>query len=72
MKSRGAGGGDHQTIPLCSAPDFIDGHHDEVHRGKKEFEKKYWIDQKQVAFALWAESPANEIGIHDTLEEDFG
>ena len=73
IKTKGAGGGDHMVIPLCSAPDFIDNHHDEVHNfGRKAFEKKYGISLIAFAHECWMASKFCEVGIWDLIEEDLG
>lgn len=44
--------GDNWTIPLCHH------HHAEQHSiGEPAFEKKYGIDMKKIAEALWSKSP---------------
>ena len=51
VKSKGAGGGDEQVVPMC------DGAHDEVHNGKQTFEEKYSVDLKETANYLAFLSP---------------
>ena len=43
------------TIPLCVA-----GHRRQHDLGEPEFERRYGIDMKKIAAALWARSPARE------------
>ena len=49
VRSRGAGGGDEQLVPLCSK------HHREAHRiGHKSFEKRHRLDLATIAKRLRA------------------
>jgi len=54
-KSRGAGGGPDDLLPLCGGPD---GHHAEQHRiGVRTFEKRHGVNLKASAAVharLWA------------------
>ena len=57
VKSRGAGGFDHENIiPLCA------GAHDEQGRGIKSFERKWGIKLGTAALALWERYCAEQIG----------
>jgi len=49
VKTRGAGGGDEQVVPLCAI------HHDEVHKGRLTFEARHKVNLDQMAAALWRE-----------------
>lgn len=79
LRSKGAGAGDHQTLPLCSFPDYEGPTcHDEIHNGKfegligrKAFEKKRGINTLVATFDCWASSPANVLGVWDSLDEDL-
>lgn len=47
VRSRGAGGGDDQVVPLCSR------HHAEAHRiGHKSFAKRHGLDLARMAKAI--------------------
>ena len=72
IRTKGAGGGDEQVVPLCSAPDYLVNHHDEAQGKKKAFEKKYGCDLISWAYATWMASPHNEVAIWDLIEEDLG
>ena len=54
VKTRGAGGGDEQVVPLCSY------HHarlDSPGWSSKKFEAVYMIDMREIAAGLWLKSP---------------
>lgn len=50
VRSRGAGGGDEQTVPMCHT------HHSEAHRiGHKSFEARHKLNLARIARRLRAE-----------------
>ena len=54
VRTRGAGGGDEQVVPLCSL------HHAQLDSpgwSSKKFEAVYAIDMKAIAERLWFRSP---------------
>ena len=54
VKTKGAGGGDEQVIPLCTK------HHKEWHdNGRKTFAKRYSINAEEIAAKLWRRDVAN-------------
>lgn len=73
LRSKGAGGGDHQVLELCSFPDYEgDTCHNEIHTiGRKAFEKKHNLNTLALAFDCWASSEHNEVGIWDELEDNL-
>jgi hypothetical protein len=50
--SRGAGGGDDETVPMCVY------HHERVHKGRASFEALHGINMKAIAEDLAKRSPA--------------
>lgn len=54
VKTRGAGGGDEQVIPLCQ---FHHSQLDSPGWSSKKFNEVYGIDQAQIAAELWLLSP---------------
>lgn len=52
VTTRGAGGGDDETVPLCAK------HHDEIHmKGTETFAAAYKTDLAALAKQLWNSSP---------------
>lgn len=54
VKTRGAGGGDDMTVPLCS---FHHARLDSPGWSQKRFEGMYGLDLHAVAARLWGNSP---------------
>lgn len=66
-RSRGAGGNDSSTVPLCWP------HHDEAHHGQKTFEARYGLDLEHEAAKLAAElaaRPAHDCEDYAVLREN--